>query len=159
MKFTIRLKGGAGSGHHGHRGIPGHHGGSLPRDGQASAAPKFAGRQLERSEVTYEYNVSNGNYKLPKGIKVWIKTGTQRSGVWYGAAQVLDNTYDVVTTKSGDILCVIPGGNFMIRKGQNVAEKVRFFEPTHAMLRDDMGRLVPKNLTKVDKNFDVYYNS
>jgi hypothetical protein len=37
MKFTIRLKGGAGSGHYGHKGIPGHKGGSLPRGGSASA--------------------------------------------------------------------------------------------------------------------------
>lgn len=29
--FTIRLKGGPGSGHFGHKGIPGHRGGSLPR--------------------------------------------------------------------------------------------------------------------------------
>jgi hypothetical protein len=32
MKFTIRLKGGAGSGHHGHKGRPGEQGGSLPGD-------------------------------------------------------------------------------------------------------------------------------
>jgi 5,10-methenyltetrahydromethanopterin hydrogenase len=31
MKLTIRLKGGAGSGNHGHKGIPGHQGGSLPQ--------------------------------------------------------------------------------------------------------------------------------
>lgn len=31
MKLTIRLKGGPGSGNHGHKGIPGHQGGSLPR--------------------------------------------------------------------------------------------------------------------------------
>jgi hypothetical protein len=37
MKFTIRLKGGLGSGHHGHKGIPGHHGGSLPSGSLASA--------------------------------------------------------------------------------------------------------------------------
>jgi hypothetical protein len=35
---TVVLKGGAGSGHHGHKGIPGHQGGSLPRG--ASAAKK-----------------------------------------------------------------------------------------------------------------------
>lgn len=35
--FTIRLKGGTGSGHHGHKGIPGHQGGSLPADSSASA--------------------------------------------------------------------------------------------------------------------------
>lgn len=32
MKFTIRLKGGPGSGHFGHKGRPGQEGGSLPRD-------------------------------------------------------------------------------------------------------------------------------
>jgi hypothetical protein len=37
MKFTIRLKGGAGSGHHGHKGILGHQGGSLPKGDLSSA--------------------------------------------------------------------------------------------------------------------------
>lgn len=36
---TVVLKGGAGSGHHGHKGIPGHQGGSLPKG--ASAAGKI----------------------------------------------------------------------------------------------------------------------
>lgn len=37
MKFKIRFKGGKGSGHHGHEGIPGHLGGSLPGKGGGSA--------------------------------------------------------------------------------------------------------------------------
>jgi hypothetical protein len=35
-KFTIRLKGGAGSGNHGHKGRPGEVGGSLPADNSSS---------------------------------------------------------------------------------------------------------------------------
>lgn len=38
MKATIRFKGGPGSGHHGHRGIPGQRGGSLPGVGGDSVA-------------------------------------------------------------------------------------------------------------------------
>ena len=37
MNFTIRFKGGAGSGHFGHKGRPGEQGGSLPKDGSASS--------------------------------------------------------------------------------------------------------------------------
>jgi len=40
MKFIIRLKGGAGSGNHGHKGIPGHQGGSLPQGSSASTVTK-----------------------------------------------------------------------------------------------------------------------
>jgi hypothetical protein len=36
MKFTIRLKGGVGSGNHGHKGRPGEVGGSLPADSSSS---------------------------------------------------------------------------------------------------------------------------
>lgn len=41
-KFTaiVVLKGGPGSGHHGHKGIPGHQGGSLPRGESAARKPK-----------------------------------------------------------------------------------------------------------------------
>ena len=35
-EYRIRLKGGPGSGHYGHKGIPGHQGGSLPKDGKNS---------------------------------------------------------------------------------------------------------------------------
>jgi len=43
MKLRLRFKGGPGdpgSGHHGHRGIPGHHGGSLPGKGGGGAVGK-----------------------------------------------------------------------------------------------------------------------
>ncbi|MFA5035661.1 MAG: hypothetical protein WC479_00590 [Candidatus Izemoplasmatales bacterium] len=46
--YVMRLKGGPGSGHHGHRGIPGHHGGSLPAGGQASGRKTT---KLNRREV------------------------------------------------------------------------------------------------------------
>lgn len=37
--MKIRFKGGPGSGHHGHRGIPGHRGGSLPETGSSNMLP------------------------------------------------------------------------------------------------------------------------
>lgn len=43
MKVIIRFKGGAGSGHHGHAGVPGQRGGSLPRgsgDGSGGGSTK-----------------------------------------------------------------------------------------------------------------------
>lgn len=39
-KHTLRVKGGPGSGHYGHVGIPGHQGGSAPRHGVAEVAPR-----------------------------------------------------------------------------------------------------------------------
>jgi hypothetical protein len=59
MKLTIRLKGGAGSGNHGHKGIPGHRGGSLPQgshssgiDEQARSRAKFEQSQRESRGYT-----------------------------------------------------------------------------------------------------------
>ncbi|MFA5035668.1 MAG: hypothetical protein WC479_00625 [Candidatus Izemoplasmatales bacterium] len=47
MKFTLRLKGGLGSGHYGHKGRPGHQGGSLPEGSSASAVDKwFSGSKV-----------------------------------------------------------------------------------------------------------------
>lgn len=43
MKLTFRLKGGAGSGHRGHAGIPGHQGGSLPGAGVSSRGGSVQG--------------------------------------------------------------------------------------------------------------------
>lgn len=40
LKFRIEEKGGAGSGHHGHAGRPGKHGGSLPGSGGGSGSSK-----------------------------------------------------------------------------------------------------------------------
>lgn len=40
-QYVIRLKGGPGSGNHGHKGIPGHQGGSLPKgESNATSDPK-----------------------------------------------------------------------------------------------------------------------
>ncbi|MFA5036557.1 MAG: hypothetical protein WC479_05220 [Candidatus Izemoplasmatales bacterium] len=57
--LTIRLKGGAGSGNHGHKGIPGHRGGSLPQgshssgiDEQARSRAKFEQSQRESRGYT-----------------------------------------------------------------------------------------------------------
>jgi hypothetical protein len=47
---TVVLKGGAGSGNHGHKGIPGHQGGSLPQGSSASA--------VTASQINYD-NVEN----------------------------------------------------------------------------------------------------
>lgn len=49
MNYKIRFKGGAGSGNHGHKGIPGHRGGSLPRDESASGIT-----EQQRSRAKFE---------------------------------------------------------------------------------------------------------
>lgn len=48
-KLTFRLKGGPGSGHKDHKGIPGHHGGSLP-DGK-SGGPAMDANWVEGDEI------------------------------------------------------------------------------------------------------------
>lgn len=58
MKLTIRLKGGKGSGHFGHKGIPGHKGGSLPSDS--------SGTDFDKKQNT---SVSGELYKLSPYVK------------------------------------------------------------------------------------------
>jgi hypothetical protein len=48
-KLTIRLKGGSGSGNHGHKGIPGHRGGSLPQGSESSGIT-----EQQRSRAKFE---------------------------------------------------------------------------------------------------------
>jgi predicted ABC-type ATPase len=72
MKYMIRLKGGEGSGHHGHKGIPGHHGGSLPR-GSSAAVGKLS---TNKGKFTGEMVNPNGldtleQYRNPDGT--WTK--------------------------------------------------------------------------------------
>lgn len=49
-KYIFRLKGGAGSGHHGHAGRPGHLGGSAPKN--SSGESKDNDRKLSMAELT-----------------------------------------------------------------------------------------------------------
>lgn len=231
MKLTIRFKGGPGSGHYGHKGIPGHKGGSLPRGESASSVPsnnklmwresdsirdledeligemkrsgkKFKNRpelylhvrerlsesgikfdssqthelvgnisnskwyeknvetagQLQLSNAVMDYQAT-GHFALPKGMKVWMYVESVPSNVWYGAARAARPIYKPYVTGNGDILHNLPGGIFIQKKGSSVAEKARFFEPVDLMLRDDLGRYVPKNLTPVSNYGDVKYNN
>jgi hypothetical protein len=48
--YVMRLKGGVGSGHHGHKGRPGEQGGSLPADGQASGGKSAAQKRDEKDK-------------------------------------------------------------------------------------------------------------
>lgn len=52
-----RLKGGPGSGNHGHRGIPGHHGGSAPGNGRKTPAPATA---TDNQSLTRQYGNGKG---------------------------------------------------------------------------------------------------
>ena len=53
MKYSIRFKGGAGSGNHGHKGIPGHQGGSLPK-GESQGIT-----EQQRTRAEYEQSRRN----------------------------------------------------------------------------------------------------
>lgn len=87
-KLTIRLKGGAGSGNHGHRGIPDHQGGSLPQGSSASAAPttdkypiKSKYGNLDKDTLLKTVHTKDGDYEIHKrsGHKIIISpNGSQR---------------------------------------------------------------------------------
>ncbi|MFA5036792.1 MAG: hypothetical protein WC479_06420 [Candidatus Izemoplasmatales bacterium] len=71
MQYIIRLKGGAGSGNHGHKGIPGHRGGSLPKDDQ----------NFGNSNVSSKLEIVNGTVSEAKKLNVeWDKTYNVRTG-------------------------------------------------------------------------------
>ena len=57
MKFTIRLKGGIGSGHFGHKGRPGEQGGSLPKGESAYITQQPADKdvQVVLSKITRQW--------------------------------------------------------------------------------------------------------
>lgn len=59
MKLTIRLKGGPGSGHHGHKGIPGHRGGSLPREGSAASSSSKSNIDIGRDGIGGKFYYGN----------------------------------------------------------------------------------------------------
>ena len=52
---VVILKGGAGSGHHGHKGIPGHQGGSLPKGTASSVIPDNKADAAEKFRSTHDY--------------------------------------------------------------------------------------------------------
>jgi len=81
MKFTLRLKGGPGSGHFGHKGRPGHKGGSLPKDGQASA-------------------VQSSNPSSPKTKSGWIERLASKRSLWnLSEDEFTEEVYDTLIEK------------------------------------------------------------
>lgn len=74
MRAVVVLKGGAGSGHYGHKGIPGHQGGSLSRVSSASVVTSLEPEELNAAE----------SLNLPK-----YYTGTQSKSEYVG--QTVDN--------------------------------------------------------------------
>ena len=54
MKITFRFKGGEGSGHFDHEGIPNHRGGSLPEGENRSSKPKEKVLQVEKVPIMKE---------------------------------------------------------------------------------------------------------
>jgi hypothetical protein len=59
-KFTIRLKGGVGSGNHGHKGRPGERGGSLPQGSQNSGIT-----EQQRSRAKFEQSQRDSRGYIP----------------------------------------------------------------------------------------------
>ena len=79
MRYTLRLKGGPGSGHFGHKGIPGHRGGSLPRGESKSSYGDSRKRVLssgklldEASEAWFEYYDAAAIKAISKGEKISV---------------------------------------------------------------------------------------
>lgn len=70
MKFVIRFKGGKGSGHHGHEGIPGHQGGSLPGKGRGLSPEQ-------------QVNVFAAMMKDPEARRLMIALGADGTGFSY----------------------------------------------------------------------------
>jgi len=87
-KFTIRLKGGAGSGNHGHKGRPGHQGGSLPQGSSASAVSssdkspiKSKYGILDKRSLLKTVHTKDGDYEIHRrsGHTIIVSpTGAQR---------------------------------------------------------------------------------
>jgi hypothetical protein len=94
MRYVLRLKGGVGSGHHGHKGIPGHQGGSLPRGSNASAYTDARKRVLdsklldEASESWFEFYDASVIKDISKGIDVYDANYTDGMGEHYTKAEL-----------------------------------------------------------------------
>jgi len=98
MKLTIRLKGGAGSGHHGHKGRPGEQGGSLPQGSSASAVSatdkypiKTKYGSLDKSSLIRVAHTQDGDYDIHKrsghAIIVSPDGSIRESGINTGTAE------------------------------------------------------------------------
>ncbi|MFA5035683.1 MAG: zeta toxin family protein [Candidatus Izemoplasmatales bacterium] len=84
MKYIIRLKGGEGSGHHGHKGIPGHHGGSLPSG--SSARGKLSSDK--KTKIVDKKSVFTGKMANPDGLDT-MEQYRNSDGTWTKERQVL----------------------------------------------------------------------
>lgn len=83
--YTIRFKGGAGSGFHGHKGIPGHRGGSLPREGSSAGINDYPtdwdGRAMrpesdEMSDKEVLRDVKRSLTNLANNVRSWAARDT-----------------------------------------------------------------------------------
>jgi hypothetical protein len=103
-KLTIRLKGGAGSGHHGHRGRPGEQGGSLPAGSQASASSKVnlmwneldSIRDLEDELMN---DMKNRKFKSKADLSSAVKKRISESGIQLGNSSIKDVVSNVSNTE------------------------------------------------------------
>lgn len=105
MRFTIRLKGGAGSGHFGHKGIPGHKGGSLPRDGSASAISSKRSNTDTKSVVPKTEVLDFSRSAAKRLNSEWNKTyDTDYGGPFWDARGEANAKYYAVRDDSGKLI-------------------------------------------------------
>lgn len=125
--YKIRFKGGPGSGHFGHKGRPGHKGGSLPRDGSAGTfvsmdkgslksvvsakehdklakAGYFKSAQFYDKQVMLRPSTAAGRrmaaeYSFPRRLNV--VADKREDGMWYGEINLDGSINDLVSAMPG----------------------------------------------------------
>jgi len=128
---TVVLKGGAGSGHHGHKGIPGHQGGSLPRD--ASAA-----RKVRRANILANDLSAEERERLESELtEIAEKLGFPADKMLFYNIEGKDfevgsNSYKTAATFDGKYIVIYKGGLYgFVEKGLEFNKRIIAHEISH----------------------------
>ena len=104
MRYTIRLKGSAGSGHFGHKGRPGHQGGSLPRD-ESSSTIHLTGANAARARSMIGSRVVSWNKKDVFDLNNAIKAYSEKNPeMFHGTEKQFYESVQKLLDRSGIVL-------------------------------------------------------
>lgn len=122
-KFFIKLKGGLGSGNHGHAGIPGKHGGSAPKGGGGSLGLSVSADKIEKvakdvySEVGLPENCNTSGYCQIIAIRTWDQLGQPKDLVPYDV-EVEGKPHTILYNKDKRVVVDVAGDQFSPDKKQ-----------------------------------------